>query len=116
MVKNLQADVPNGDPGLAPKEENTVLQKLQKWADYDSYGEPVPPTRYDSRAAGSLSWPTTAVSTVGCLVTRRTLMCPLRMIQRVLTMQVHPHEDPHELRDCEQLVARRAAQARAHSS
>ena len=66
MVKNLQADVPNGDPGLAPKEENTVLQKLQKWADYDSYGEPVPPTRYDSRAAGSLSWPTTAVSTVDC--------------------------------------------------
>ena len=32
-------------PALAPKEENTVLQKLQKWADYDSYGEPVEPTR-----------------------------------------------------------------------
>ena len=33
-------------PPLAPKEENTVLQKLQKWADYDNYGEPVEPTRY----------------------------------------------------------------------
>ena len=32
-------------PALAPKEENTVLQKLQKWADYDNYGEPVEPTR-----------------------------------------------------------------------
>ncbi len=37
----------SGDaPALAPKEENTVLQKLQKWADYDNYGEPVEPTRY----------------------------------------------------------------------
>lgn len=38
-------DEPVGAPTLAPKEENTVLQKLQKWADYDSFGEPVEPTR-----------------------------------------------------------------------
>ena len=61
VVKNLQADVPHGEPSLAPKEENTVLQKLQKWADYDSYGDPVLPTRYDTRAAAFLSWPTMAV-------------------------------------------------------
>ena len=36
---------PGDTPALAPKEENTVLQKLQKWADYDNYGEPVEPTR-----------------------------------------------------------------------
>ena len=79
VVKKLEADAPNGNPGLAPKEENTVLQKLQKWADYDSYGEPVPPTRYGTRAAGDLPWPTTAGQAVCC--TRRALIYRMGMIQ-----------------------------------
>lgn len=31
---------------LSAKEDSSVLQKLQKWADYPSYGEPVNPTRF----------------------------------------------------------------------
>lgn len=31
---------------LSSKEDSSVLQKLQKWADYVSYGEPVQPTRF----------------------------------------------------------------------
>lgn len=31
---------------LSAKEDSSVLQKLQKWADYQSYGEPVGPTRF----------------------------------------------------------------------
>ena len=45
-VAELNAEASNEVPKLAPKEENSVLQKLQKWADYDSYGEPVQPTRF----------------------------------------------------------------------
>ena len=31
---------------MSAKEDSSVLQKLQKWADYPSYGEPVNPTRF----------------------------------------------------------------------
>ena len=31
--------------GGALSQENTVLQKLEKWANYESYGKPVQPTR-----------------------------------------------------------------------
>lgn len=31
---------------LSAKEDSSVLQKLQKWADYPSFGEPVNPTRF----------------------------------------------------------------------
>lgn len=38
--------------GGASSQENTVLQKLEKWANYESYGEPVQPTRCISYLTG----------------------------------------------------------------
>jgi hypothetical protein len=36
----------SGRLDLSAKEDSSVLQKLQKWADYPSFGEPVNPTRF----------------------------------------------------------------------
>jgi alpha-glucan,water dikinase len=40
-------DTPDVSPTeLNEKEESSVLHKLQKWADYESYGGPVNPTKF----------------------------------------------------------------------